>query len=82
MESSGVVGLLLGLLRCNDRLTISKLYSVIGARLACQDIEWYLSLFVKLKCSERDKVHYVLTAKRLICTLTGTTVDPKARNTW
>jgi hypothetical protein len=48
MEPSGVVGLLLGLLRCNDRLTISKLYSVIGARLACQDIEQYLSLFLSL----------------------------------
>jgi hypothetical protein len=58
MEFAGVVGLLLGLLRCNDRFTISKLYSVIGARLACQDIEEYLTLLFNLKCSEPDKPHY------------------------
>jgi hypothetical protein len=79
MKFAGVVGLLLGLMRCNGRLTISKLYSVIGARLACQDIGEYLILS---KCSERDKLHYGSPVKGLVSTLNGAAGDPKAWDTW
>jgi hypothetical protein len=80
MEFAGVLGLLLGLLRCNDRFTISKLYSVIGARLACQDIVEYLHTISPAEYSERDNLHYGPLAKVLISALTGTTGDLKARN--